>query len=340
MSKCRYWLACHPDVRKPIGGVKQMHRFAEALASCGREVCIIQQEAGFHPGWFQSDVRTIGLQDWHQKRGQLVPERDVVVLPETFLSVFVSYAPGLPKIIFNQNGAYTFGLPGQSSELSADQVLGLYGHPDLLHVLCVSRHDEQLLGRGVGVGADRVSRLINGIETNYFRPLGAKKRQISFMPRKNRGDSAAVLALLRRQPFSSNWSFVSIDGCTQAEVASCLQQSLLFLSFGHPEGFGLPMAEALACGCALAGYSGLGGKELIELAAEHDVGVEVAYGDWWGFVQACTALDHSVTTQQLAVMEALLKVSKQVRQRYSMQAMHSSVAAALARWECLLPLNS
>lgn len=100
------------------------------------------------------------------------------------------------------------------------------------------------------------------------------------------------------------------------------------------------MAEALACGCALAGYSGLGGRELIELAAEHDVGVEVAYGDWWGFVQACYALDHSLATQSSAVMEALLKVSKQVRQRYSMQAMQSSVAAALTRWECLLPLSS
>ena len=36
-NKRRYWLALHPDIRKPIGGAKQMHRFAEALMHCGRE---------------------------------------------------------------------------------------------------------------------------------------------------------------------------------------------------------------------------------------------------------------------------------------------------------------
>ena len=36
-SSHRYWLALHPDIRKPIGGVKQMHRFAEALSACGRQ---------------------------------------------------------------------------------------------------------------------------------------------------------------------------------------------------------------------------------------------------------------------------------------------------------------
>ena len=30
--------------------------------------------------------------------------------------------------------------------------------------------------------------------------------------------------------------------------------SILFLSFGYPEGFGLPVAEAMSCGCAVIGY--------------------------------------------------------------------------------------
>ena len=30
-SNLHYWLALHPDVVRPIGGVKQMHRLAEAL---------------------------------------------------------------------------------------------------------------------------------------------------------------------------------------------------------------------------------------------------------------------------------------------------------------------
>ena len=35
ISKQRYWLALHPDVKGPIGGVKQMHRLAEGLRVVG-----------------------------------------------------------------------------------------------------------------------------------------------------------------------------------------------------------------------------------------------------------------------------------------------------------------
>ena len=52
----RYWLALHPDIRRPIGGVKQMHRLAEALNHHGRDARIIQDNASFHPEWFSSNV--------------------------------------------------------------------------------------------------------------------------------------------------------------------------------------------------------------------------------------------------------------------------------------------
>ena len=45
------------------------------------------------------------------------------------------------------------------------------------------------------------------------------------------------------------------------EVALALQEALLFLSCGHPEGFGLPLAEAIACGCLVVGYHGLAGRD-------------------------------------------------------------------------------
>ena len=57
----RYWLALHPDVHKPIGGVKQMHRLAEAITANGRQATLIQLDAAFHPGWFSSDVNTVSL---------------------------------------------------------------------------------------------------------------------------------------------------------------------------------------------------------------------------------------------------------------------------------------
>ena len=251
-NKRRYWLALHPDIRKPIGGAKQMHRFAEALMHCGREATIIQEEADFHPGWFESQVHTIALANW-LKRSDLHPSSDVLVLPETFLPALPRYGPGLPKLLFNQNGAYSFGLhDGDGFPDTAQGVLNLYSHRDLSHVLCVSQHDQQLLERGFNLGPQRVSRLINAIETDVFRPGASKKgRLLSFMPRKNSRDAAIVAALLHSQPWFAGWKLEPIQGLPQTDVAKRLRTSLGFLAFGHPEGFGLPLAEAAACGCAL-----------------------------------------------------------------------------------------
>ena len=93
----RYWLALHPDIARPIGGVKQMHRLAEALNHLGREAKIIQDNADFHPGWFRSNVNTISHSEFLSLT-DLRPDRDVVILPETFLPALPTYAPGSQKL--------------------------------------------------------------------------------------------------------------------------------------------------------------------------------------------------------------------------------------------------
>ena len=61
------------------------------------------------------------------------------------------------------------------------------------------------------------------------------------MPRKNPKDSAVVVAFLKQQRWfrESGWSLQAINGLSQIEVAKVMQKSLVFLAFGHPEGFGL-----------------------------------------------------------------------------------------------------
>ena len=328
----RFWFALHPDIPRPIGGIKQAHRLAEALIECGLEATIIQQNADFHPGWFRSSVPTIGISDWTKLRHKLSPQRDLVVLPETYLPLFESYAPGLPKIIFNQNASYSFGAPGSPPPLKHADVLRLYHHPDLLHVLCVSQYDEKLLSQGFGLPNSRLTRLINPIESDLFLPQKAKKLQIAYMPRKNFDHAAAVLSLLKQQVWFSRWDLIPIHRRSQSDVAQILQESLIFLAFGHPEGFGLPIAEALACGTALVGYSGLGGRELFELAKASNVGFEVAFGDWFGFVDSCSFINHSYLSNSQDLISSLLNVSKYVRTKYSQDALLQSVRLALSKF--------
>ena len=327
----RFWFALHPDLPKPIGGVKQIHRFAEALIECGFEVALIQEDANFHPGWFSSSVPAISLDEWSHIRTKLSPSKDIVVLPETYLPLFATYAPGLPKIIFNQNASYTFGPPDIPPPLKHSDVISLYRHPELLHVCCVSQHDEEFLSRGLGIDNSSLTRLINPIEVDLFHPQGPKKFQIAYMPRKNVAHVASVLAVLRQQPWFSRWTLAPIHKLSQADVSSILQESLIFLAFGHPEGFGLPLAEALACGCSLVGYSGLGGRELFALANDMEVGFEVPFGDWLGFVNSCSSLDTSFREHPDRYLSSLLTVSKTIRTKYSQAAFLDSVREFLRK---------
>ncbi len=325
-SPWRFWILVFPDVPRPIGGVKQMHRLGEVIQACGHEVVLVQENAEFHPGWFCSELPTIDRKSWFEQ-SDLLPDRDVLILAETFLPLLSNLRPGLPKIIFNQNGAYSFGVSGKSFPTPAD-VLDLYGHPDLRQVWCVSEHDRSLLCLGLGLPTERVKLLVNGLEPQV-RPAVAKQWQVAYMPRKNSHDAEVVTTLLQQQPWWKGWSLQVIKDCSHAEVIAILQHSLVFVSFGHPEGFGLPVAEAMACGCAVVGYSGLGGRELFDLADGYGLGVSVEPGDWLGFIDGVQRINQRLRIRQDDVSHQLDVMAAVVRQRYSMERMQRSISDAI-----------
>jgi len=170
-----------------------------------------------------------------------------------------------------------------------------------------------------------------------FRPKGSKRLQLAYMPRKNQRDAVITAALIQQHPALRRWKLVPIHKRPQEEVASILQASLGFLAFGHPEGFGLPLAEAAACGCALIGYSGLGGRELIQAAQALQVGWNVDVGDWQGFLHGVMQLQDQLDDNAQSLSQRLQQLSQTIRTRYSFPAMVESVRAALRQWEAQLP---
>ena len=249
-----------------------------------------------------------------------------------------SYGHGLPKILFNQNGSYSFGLGTAHDGFPDDpqNVLDLYQHSDLKHIICVSKYDVNLIQNAFGIKEQRASCLINAIETSVFKPSGPKKRLITYMPRKNKRDAAIISTILKNKKWFRDWEIVPIHGVDQKRVIELLQKSIGFLAFGHPEGFGLPLAEAAACGCALIGYSGLGGREIFELARKQNIGWEVEFGDWQGFVDGTKALVEELRDRPNELGEKLQKLSDDVRASYSFDKMTESVRRSLEVWESQL----
>ena len=116
---------------------------------------------------------------------------------------------------------------------------------------------------------ETVFRLNNTIDTSLFTPSFPKDPVVSFMTRKHRTHSRIILSLIESLDSYKNggWQTIGIEKCSLRDVSTHMKRSFLFLSFGFPEGFGLPLAESLACGCKLVGYDGVGGKEIFSAAS-------------------------------------------------------------------------
>ena len=75
----------------------------ECFVALGRAAYIIQDDAAFHPGWFDSKVNTISRTDWLKlSTTTLSPSEDVLVLPETFLFEINTFAKSTGRHLLSE----------------------------------------------------------------------------------------------------------------------------------------------------------------------------------------------------------------------------------------------
>lgn len=315
----RLAFVCYPDTNSPIGGVKQIYRQVELLVEAGLEACVLQRQAGFRPDWFTSSAPVLDL-DSYIASGPSA-DADLIVLPETWLAQVPGYLPGIPKVIFNQNAFYTFGLEGHC----AADTLNLYQHPDIQGVVTVSHDSRRLLVEGCGVAAERCHVVLNGIDAKLFHPPELKVRRVVFMGRKHADHIRKALLMGSRRPAWKHYEFRELPRMSHEQVASELREALMFLSCGHPEGFGLPLAEAIACGCLVVGYHGLGGRDFAE---PHMHCVE--FGDLMGFVNGIEAELIRFEQNPQAVISERHQAATTILERYGPEA---ESAACMGCWQ-------
>jgi glycosyltransferase involved in cell wall biosynthesis len=258
-----------PDNDTPSGGVRRLYRHVDVLCARGMPAWIVHEKPGFRCRWFNNTTPILGM-----SQAQATPS-DYLVLPEIFAHGIAAMAPGVPKVIFNQNAYFTFrGWP-----IGGTDGFAPYRHPDVVATLAVSEDNLDYLRYAFpGITAHRVHYGIDPL----FTPQFPKRKALAYMPRKNAQDAVQVLNLLRGREALSGWELVPIDGVPETEVAKRLGECALFLSFGHPEGCPLPPLEAMASGCVIAGYHGRGGREYFDPAFSYPVEV----GDVVGFAKA------------------------------------------------------
>jgi hypothetical protein len=198
---------------------------------------------------------------------------DVVVVPEEWVQHIPQLPSGVDKVIFNQN-AYTTFLWGEVWPSIRD----IYRRADVRRVAVVSDDNLDYIRHVFPtVAAVAVTQMI---DPATFYVGHSKTRSIAYMPRKRPVEAREVLAILGARGALDGWDVTPVVNRSEAETAEILRRASVFLSFGHREGFGLPAAEALACGCVVAGFHGFGGRDISPHA------LWVSDGDVLGFARA------------------------------------------------------
>lgn len=261
-----------PDHDRPSGGIRVIYRQVDILNAAGIRAFVVHQRRGFRCSWFRNatpviDVASAGM-----------GTRDLLVVSEVDGDLLGRLLPGTRHVIFNQNSHLTWRHGGAALPRHYST------NPDLVGALTVSEHNAEMLRYAFPRLA--VHRVHLGIDASLFhaddRP---KPRRITYMPRRGGDDAHQVLELLRGRGVLDGWEVLPLDGLSHEEVAAELRTSRIFLAFTYQEGFGLPAAEAMACGNHVIGYHGFGGREFFR----PEFSAPVPLGDVLGFAEAVEA---------------------------------------------------
>ncbi len=254
-----------PSLPCMTGGLAVIARLAGMLRRAGFDAVLVVEDRPDRVGRAAPDVPVLPAS------GLCLGPGDLWIVPEGRPTALMQgLRAGARCVVYVQNWAYLLGnLPEIWKSLP-------------VRYLAVSRPVAWFIAQSTGRKADL---LRPGIDTELFRPLPERlaapqspvsgRLRAAWMPRKNKAQARQIRDLLAAR--NENLEWVEIHGRSPAEVADLLRTSHLFLATGFPEGCPLPPLEALASGCLVAGWGGLGGWDYMRQAADFPG----AYRPWW-----------------------------------------------------------
>lgn len=290
-----------PDSNKPIGGVKSIYHHVDILNSHNIEAYVLHSNPKFRCTWFENKTKVayvqIGfmnkvkaLKDFLKKKiknsllshysiesNMLIDPKasfitvdengnevslgkptihDILVYPEFYAYILSQNYSDQFFVIFNQGVYNTF----KNSRFVENNP---YHNSKLLGALVVSENSLDYLN--LAFPQINVYRVHNSINPKMFSFHKHKKKQIAYVKKDLwESDIRQVTKILQSRGQLQDWKFAPIENLKEEEVSQILKESLIYLSFPYQEGFSLPPAEALACGCIVIGYHGQGGKEYLK----------------------------------------------------------------------------
>lgn len=181
-------------------------------------------------------------------------KNDIVIISEEF--AWYGIKELIPRninyLIINQGISATF----YSNYEPAESIREFYQKSK--GVLVNSDHTALGVQKIFKLSDKKILRFKVGVDDKIFKS-STKNNTICYSTQKNGNIATFVEKYLRLN--YSDLGIIRIDNATRSEFANILSKSKIYMSFGGPEGFGLPPIEAAFSGCRVIGFDGYGGAE-------------------------------------------------------------------------------
>lgn len=305
-----------PPLPKISGGMAVILRLAEHLRAAGVDAVLVRREGrGSYPQSPQVPVLA-----WDEVR---LASSDLWLVPEGWPNALL---PGLQVgarcVVYVQNWAFLLGnLPGGDRAWNRLPV----------EFLAVSDPVAWFVEQATGC---KSALLRPGIDLELFHPplipRPSSPLRIAWMPRKNVAFAKQIRSLVEARGLLPRVEWVEIHNLSQEAVAEAFRTAHIFLATGFPEGCPLPPLEALASGCVVAGFTGLGGWDYMRQAGTFPG----AFTPWWPLRvvpfggNGCYVADADVTAAAFALEHAVRLVVEGDDAFFAQQVAAQATAAA------------
>lgn len=290
-----------PSTSSPSGGIMKLYELVDILNANHIESYIVHKDVKNRIDWYENSTPIIAIDSINIKK------EDIVVIPEVIIEGIFDFFPENKKIIFCQNSFHAIKMFYGKPERLKD----FYLHKNVIQVIVVSDHDFDLF-QWVFPGI-KLNKMIIGINEDLFFFEPAKKMQIAIMPRKLPSDFNFLTNLLKLKGDLTGFDVKIIEDVSYIACSKILRESAIFLSLSYREGFGLPPAEAMACGCVVIGYHGQGGKEFFK----EDFSYSVDQWDMMHYAKCVSTAVRQFKFNPEKTIEAGKKASQFILEKYS-----------------------
>ena len=344
----RYLFLC-PDRKTSSGGIAVIYDIVALLNSSGHEAAVVHNTPhavypdyqGTVPKFF---TRRVINQHWNHSglrqklkilrdRGKTKSPRltelklrpsDVIVIPEFWLPEGMEAFPDQCLIVFVQNPyalMRAYDRAQQRGLSVSDRISYWLG----MSAVCRS-HFEMLQLKPTAY-------FPVSMKPHEFCFSEKKQNLISYMPRKRPLEARIIAHALKQRLRGTDYRLEALDNLPRAAVAKKLSESRIFVSLLHREGLGFPAAEAMASGCIVVGFDGLGGAEFFDKTT----GVPVTEGDVPGIVSAIENIlvEYEENPERLDTLRR--NASEYIRDNYSKARFENGILSVWSDLENALP---